>query len=162
MVDDETILRQLDPIYLLLNMYCGLNGALKYHSIPHREMYRRFGEDIVNAKCANCDREIHTWFWVPSIEGHPDSERKRARLASEGVETRWGTYTDPGMEARVLSVDVRRETIEIVRAMAKADAGVTTRDQSTAFDRKFNLYFNQNYPPDWKEWQASAPLETWP
>ena len=126
-------------------------------------MYRRFGADIADARCANCNREVYLWGWVPFVEGHPETGRMLARLAKAGVETRVGNYTDPGFQGRVLSVDTRPRTLRIVRRLAKMDLGVCTRAEGAEFDRRFNLWFNQHYPPDWKDWQERYPLvEAWP
>ena len=165
--DSEMTLAHLDPVFLLVSLYNGFDGSLRYHCGPIRGEYRRQGDDIAFAKCANCDRTIAhevypPWTWVPAIEGHPETETKRARLLQHGVVSKFSNYQDPGMDARVFSVLTTPATMQTVRKLAKLDLGIESLAADSEFDRRFNLYFNQNYAFDWKEWRARFPKEHWP
>ena len=163
----ETSLRQLEPVFLLVDLYNSHEHSLRNHCGPIRGRYRRRGEDIADAQCANCDRPIvderfPNWAWVPAVEGHPKTDLLRERLCRSGIRSYFSNYQDPGMDARVFNVETSPATLCIVRNMAKQDLGIESASVSIEFDRRFNLYFNQKYAFDWKDWQAKFPEEFWP
>lgn len=63
------------------------------------------------------------------------------------------------MDVRVFGVETTPATLQTVRGLAKSDLGITTPVADAEFDRRFNLYFNQKYAFDWKDWRARFPEE---
>lgn len=167
-VDQEQVtLRQLEPVFLLMNLYHGFESALRYHCGPVRGRYRRRGDDIAEAQCANCERQIGDgqyplWTWVPAIEGHPTTERHRSRLAECGIRSYFGLYEEPGRSHYVFNVETDPKILRTVRSLAKHDLGIVTDIASAEFDRRFNLWFNQNYAYDCSSYVANFPIEHWP
>lgn len=166
--DQELItLRQLEPVFLLVNLYNGFDRALRFHCGPKRDTYRRRGDDIAYAQCANCERQIGggqypLWTNVPAIEGHATTEWHRKRLAAHGIRTEFHDYAEPGLSFRALDVETNVRNLRTVRTLAKEDLCILSNAASDEFDRRFNLYFNQRYAYDWASYAAHFEKAHWP
>ena len=102
------------------------------------------------------------WSKVPAIEGHPITEMHRERLAKSGIRSYFGMYEEPGRSYYQFNVETNVAILQDVRSMAKSDLGIFTAAASAEFDRRFNLWFNQNYAYDQSRYAASFPMERWP
>lgn len=158
------ILRDLEPVNLLGRMYYQWDMALCWHCGPIRRVYRRMSEDIIDAQCANCDREIETGCEIVFIPGQEELEGQRRWLATQGIPSKViYREAERGLPACYFAAFLtNRSTLLTIRNLAKAQVKAVDPAEQEQFDRKFNLYFNQHYAFDWKEWRERAPLESWP
>lgn len=95
---------------------------------------------------------------VDRLNADPEVAARLETLLRMGFEMRFGIYDEPWRRDLHLTLIQNEKADRRLRAEAHRDAGATTPWAAAAYDKQWQLYFNQHYAPDWEEWRAREPL----
>ena len=150
-------IKALQPRPLLLKMHVAQQDAVRY--ARERTTYLSVsGESTHSRGVDGLDFDQRVPYCYRYLEGHPGVHVARDRLHRVGVRTKYWDDSEYTWKAFHFGVFVSDETLAAVRALAKEDAGIRTDADSADYDRRFDLYFRQNYAPDWEVWRKREPL----
>lgn len=159
-------LDSLAPRRLLLNMAVQRHRTPGYTRLAGKSglWHPVFGTDCEESEPASA--HFFTKFapeFQRMVEADPDIQERLDALRSMGFNIKWVSGHDyRGMLGWWLAIQHDPAADKRLRDEAKRQAGTVTRKAAENYDEQWQLYFNQNYDDDWRDWREKHPIVEFP